>query len=310
MDAAGVFAAWSGAGGRITDVRGELSAGESHARIESAGLSAGADGRLQGEVSLRAEQPMAAISGLARSRSGAVNRLGAAGAAAATPPRAIAASIWWSASATAAPGWARSPSRRPRSCSDAGRTRRGRDPAGARPRGDRRRPRPSGRRAPSDPDADAIALREGLAGLSPVEAATARAVLGRIEASGGARWWSGAPPPRSSPPTVSASAPGWPPRPEASLSAVRDGARALMDLGPTSAWWGRLLAEPALRVVAALPDDGEGAPRALLVQRTQPGPTGGDRTFWATDSARPTAASSRRWPPPAWPRPRRSRRAA
>ncbi|MGZ9098363.1 MAG: DUF2125 domain-containing protein [Brevundimonas sp.] len=84
MDSAGVFAAWTAAGGRFTAIKGELEAGESRARIESAALSADADGRLEGQVALRAEQPMAAIAGLARSQSGAVNRLGAAGAAAAT----------------------------------------------------------------------------------------------------------------------------------------------------------------------------------------------------------------------------------
>lgn len=83
-DSAGVFANWTAAGGRFTAVKGELTAGESRARIESNALSAGPDGRLQGQMSLRAEQPMAAIAGLAGSRSGAVDRVGAAGAAAAT----------------------------------------------------------------------------------------------------------------------------------------------------------------------------------------------------------------------------------
>ena len=77
--------------------------------------------------------------------------------------------------------------------------------------------------------------------------------------------------------------------PEQALAAVRDGSRALMDLTPGKAWWGRLLAEPGLRVVAALPDDRHGLPRALLLQRTEPGPTGDDRTFWATDSQAPDA---------------------
>ena len=84
MDAAGVFAAWTEAGGRFTAVRGRLKAGDSTALISSDSLSARADGRLQGSLALRAEQPMAAIAGLARSQSGAVNRMGAAGAAAAT----------------------------------------------------------------------------------------------------------------------------------------------------------------------------------------------------------------------------------
>jgi len=82
-DGAGVFAAWTRAGGRFTAVRGELSAGESRATLSSAVLSAAPDGRLQGTVALQAVRPMAAISGLAGSRSGAVNRAGAAGAAAA-----------------------------------------------------------------------------------------------------------------------------------------------------------------------------------------------------------------------------------
>lgn len=82
-DAAGLLASWTAGGGRLTNIRGELSAGESRARIESAALSAGSDGRLRGEVSLRAERPMAAVAGLAGARSGAVNRVGAAGAAAA-----------------------------------------------------------------------------------------------------------------------------------------------------------------------------------------------------------------------------------
>jgi hypothetical protein len=83
MDSAGVFAGWTAAGGRFTDIRGELEAGESRARLQSAILSADAEGRLEGQVALRARQPMAAIAGLANSQTGAVNRLGAAGAAAA-----------------------------------------------------------------------------------------------------------------------------------------------------------------------------------------------------------------------------------
>lgn len=83
-DAAGVFSAWSRAGGRFTHVRGEISTGESRATFASDGLSAGADGRLSGQLSLRAVKPAAAISGLAWSQSGAVDRAGAAGAAVVT----------------------------------------------------------------------------------------------------------------------------------------------------------------------------------------------------------------------------------
>jgi hypothetical protein len=84
MDSAGVFAAWTAAGGRFTAVRGRLKAGDSTALISSETLSARADGRLQGSLALTAEKPVAVIAGLARAQSGAVNRLGAAGAVAAT----------------------------------------------------------------------------------------------------------------------------------------------------------------------------------------------------------------------------------
>jgi hypothetical protein len=62
-----------------------------------------------------------------------------------------------------------------------------------------------------------------------------------------------------------------------------------MDLTPAKVWWGRLLADPELRVVGALPDDRNGLPRALMVQKTPPGPTGDDRTLWITDSQAPDA---------------------
>lgn len=83
VDSAGVFANWTEADGRFTGVRGWLQAGDSRARIASRALSVGEDGRLVGQLALTAERPGEAIAGLAGSRSGAVNRVGAAGAAAA-----------------------------------------------------------------------------------------------------------------------------------------------------------------------------------------------------------------------------------
>ena len=142
-----------------------------------------------------------------------------------------------------------------------------------------------GRRA--SPDADAIALRETLRGLSPPEAAAIRSLLGRIDAAQGAPLivWG----PASQ--VLAADRYGLVARvaakPEAALAAVREGGRALMDLTAASNWWGRLLAEPDLRVVAALPDHGAGQPRALMVQKAPSGPTGDDRTFWVTDSTLP-----------------------
>lgn len=143
-------------------------------------------------------------------------------------------------------------------------------------------PRPS-------PDAEAIGVRQALEGLSPDEAAAIRAVLGRIDAAQGALLvvWGGASQ------TLAADRYGLKARaaatPEQALDAVRQGARALMDLTSAKAWWGRLLADPELRVVGALPDDRHGLPRALMVQKTPPGPTGDDRTFWITDSPVPDA---------------------
>ena len=83
-DTAGVFANWSRAGGRFTAIRGELTAGESRARLSSEALSADAEGRLIGDLALTAEKPGPMMSGMAASQSGEVNRAGAAGAAAAT----------------------------------------------------------------------------------------------------------------------------------------------------------------------------------------------------------------------------------
>lgn len=138
------------------------------------------------------------------------------------------------------------------------------------------------------PDADAIALRSVLSGLSPQERAPLRALLGRVEATIGPgittcgplsqilaadRWG-----------TAAASLG----EPDQALAAAREGARVLIDLGQRP-WWGRLLALPMLRIVAALPDDAGRSPRALMVSRETSGPTGDDRTFWATDSVWPDA---------------------
>ena len=141
----------------------------------------------------------------------------------------------------------------------------------------------------SSTDAQAIALRQTLAGLTPTQSAIVRAVLGRIDAmreSSLVVWGPAAQ-------TLAADRFGLSSRvaaePEQALAAVRSGSRALLDLTPAKAWWGRLLAEPTLRIVGSLPDDQHGTPRALMVQQTPPGPTGDDRTFWVTDSPAPDA---------------------
>lgn len=137
-------------------------------------------------------------------------------------------------------------------------------------------------------DADAIALRRVLRDVSGAERAALFALVGRLEAAAG--------------PAIVACGPiaqllaadrwGLAARPvndaEAALAAARDGLRALIDVGARP-WWARLLAQPTLKVVAALPDSAVGAPRALLVSSEASGPTGDDRTFWVTDSAQTDA---------------------
>ena len=65
----------------------------------------------------------------------------------------------------------------------------------------------------------------------------------------------------------------------------------VLALTPDNAWWGRLLAEPKLKVFAALPCLNRWGPQAALaVAEVEVEPTGADQTFWVTDSARPAVA--------------------
>jgi len=133
------------------------------------------------------------------------------------------------------------------------------------------------------PDAAALALRPLLTGSDATDAVL-KAMAGRIDAAtgrplvvcGGLAQ------------TLAADRYGLTARPlavaDAALKAVENGARALIDLTHDRPWWGRLLARPDLRIVAALPDDRQGRPRALMVSGQAPGPTGDDRSFWVTDS--------------------------
>ncbi|GAA0870560.1 chorismate mutase [Brevundimonas basaltis] len=134
------------------------------------------------------------------------------------------------------------------------------------------------------PEIEAIALRRALQGLSPPATAAVRCLLGRLDSASGPAltvWGPASQVLASDRFGLTARIAG---TPEAALIAARNGGRALMDLTGASGWWGRLLAEPRLRVVGALPDHGHGLPRAVLVQPVDPGPTGDDRTFWVTDS--------------------------
>lgn len=78
---------------------------------------------------------------------------------------------------------------------------------------------------------------------------------------------------------------------EAIAAARTPGGVAVCTLGGESAWWGRLLAEPQLKVFAALPCLAAWGPMsALAVAAVDVEPTGEDRTFWVTDATEPVAA--------------------
>ena len=132
-------------------------------------------------------------------------------------------------------------------------------------------------------DADAIALRDLLRDIPASERPALRAVLGRIDVANGPALST------CGPLSQALAADRWGligrpvVEPDQALLTARQGGRALIDLGARP-WWGRLLALPMLKVIAALPDDAAGVPRALLVSTEAPGPTGDDRTFWVTDS--------------------------
>jgi chorismate mutase len=65
----------------------------------------------------------------------------------------------------------------------------------------------------------------------------------------------------------------------------------VLGLVPDNAWWGRLLAEPRLKIFAALPCLERWGPQvAFAVAEVEVEPTGGDQTFWVTDSPKAAAA--------------------
>jgi chorismate mutase len=75
-------------------------------------------------------------------------------------------------------------------------------------------------------------------------------------------------------------------KPEDAITEARSlGGVGVCALTPDSAWWGRLLAEPKLRVFAALPCLAAWGPlSALAVADVEVEPTGADNTFWVTDA--------------------------
>lgn len=134
---------------------------------------------------------------------------------------------------------------------------------------------------PRSPDEAAIALRATLAAVPDAPRALAIDLWRRLQAEADRRptvvW--GAPADAAGVGLVEAVA-----DPMRALDRAEAGARAVLALGTGRAWWGRMLARPALRVTGALPETGRGVPSALIVTAERDGPTGDDRTFWVTDA--------------------------
>ena len=78
-------------------------------------------------------------------------------------------------------------------------------------------------------------------------------------------------------------------RPEDAIAGARIlGGVGVLALPHDSAWWGRLLAEPKVKVFAALPClNSWGNPSAFAVAAIDVEPTGADQTFWVTDATGP-----------------------
>ena len=79
-------------------------------------------------------------------------------------------------------------------------------------------------------------------------------------------------------------------KPEDALAVAKTlGGVAVCALTPDNAWWGRLLAEPKLKVFAALPCMSAWGPLTALGE-IDVEPTGDDRTYWVTDASQAPAA--------------------
>jgi chorismate mutase len=72
----------------------------------------------------------------------------------------------------------------------------------------------------------------------------------------------------------------------AAVQAARDPRHiSILSLDPRGgAWWARLLAEPKVRIMAALPEVSAGRFHAVALAAIAPEPTGDDVTFWVSDS--------------------------
>jgi chorismate mutase len=81
-------------------------------------------------------------------------------------------------------------------------------------------------------------------------------------------------------------------KPEDAIAAAKTpGGVAVLSLASDTPWWGRLLAEPSLKVFAALPCLAAWGPlNALAAAAIEIEPTGDDRTYWVTDAPSSAAA--------------------
>jgi chorismate mutase len=75
-------------------------------------------------------------------------------------------------------------------------------------------------------------------------------------------------------------------KPDLALAQARTlGGVAVLSIDADSHWWGRLLAEPKLKIFAALPClNAWGEMGAVAVADVEVEPTGADQTFWVTDA--------------------------
>jgi len=70
------------------------------------------------------------------------------------------------------------------------------------------------------------------------------------------------------------------------IAAARDPRHVgILSLDPRAgAWWGRLLAEPQVRVICALPERTPDRPKGFAIAALRPEPTGDDVSYWVSDS--------------------------
>jgi chorismate mutase len=75
-------------------------------------------------------------------------------------------------------------------------------------------------------------------------------------------------------------------KPEDAIAAAKTpGGVGVLAITPDSSWWGRLLAEPTLKVFATLPCLAAWGPTtAVAIAQVEVGPTGADQTLWVTDA--------------------------